>query len=232
MKDFTRTKSALTFFGMAAAALAFANQTQANFDVGTTLFGDPRDENPNGLEVRVFGEIVGTTGTFSVDLAPMAASHPDVLLDEFYFSLVAPASDYTVTITDPLSWVIKTPADVVGGGNNAGFLFEASGPNADRPDVSTPLLFTVEKLSDFVETDFTNAATFTSNDVILGGGQMGAHLQSLNLADCAPTCTEDSGFVLGDWTATADPQSVASPGTMALLGMGLVGLGLARRRKA
>ncbi len=29
-----------------------------------------------------------------------------------------------------------------------------------------------------------------------------------------------------------DPQSIASPGTMALLGFGLVGLGLARRRKA
>ena len=211
-----------------AASLA----AQANpFLAGSTLYGDPREENPNGLQVTVLGNVSGDTATFSVDLAPMAATHPDVLLDEFYFNLVAPASDYLVTIQDPANWSVTTPADVVGGGNNTGFLFENSGPNSDRPDVDNPLLFTIQKLTgDFLATDYTEADVFTSNDVILGGGQMGAHLQSLNQADCLPTCTSDSGFVLGDWAASPGPLDVASPGTMALLGLGLIGLGLFRKR--
>ena len=211
-------------------ALAFA---VPDFQVGTTLYGDPRDSNPDCLQVTVLVSVTGDTGTFSVDLSPMATSHPGVLLDEFYFSLVAPATDYLVTIQDPANWIVSTPATVVGGGNNSGFLFENSGPNSDRPDINNPLLFTVQKLSaDFLESDFENSATFSSNDVILGGGQLGAHLQSLSLADCSPTCTSDSGFVLGDWTAASvNPTGIASPGTMALLGLGLIGLGLARHKR-
>lgn len=228
-----RTVNAVVFLCMALAFLLYANATLANpFSVGTTLYGDPRPLNPDGLEVSVLGDVVGNSVDITVDLAPMAGVHDDVKLHEFYFNLVAPASDYAVTVLDPASWNVKTEADVVGAGQGASatFLFEASGDNASRPTIGSPLVFNIEKLvGDFAQTDFTDALTFNSNDVTLGGGSAGAHLQSLNLVGCAGC--DDSGFALGDWsTGGVNPQSVGAPGTIALLSLGLVGLVVARRR--
>ena len=204
-----------------------------DFSVGTTIYGDPRPENPDGIQATVSGAVFGNSVDITVDLAPMSGVHDDVKLDEFYFNLVAPASDYAITVIDPASWNVISEATVVGAGQGASatFLFEASGVNADRPTIGDPLVFNITKLvGDFAQTDFTDALTFNSNDVILGGGSVGAHFQSLNTAGCS-TCTTDSGFALGDWsTGDVNPQSVASPGNLALLALGLVGLILERRR--
>ena len=234
MQASRRTVNAALYLAMAIGFLAYTSAARANpFSVGTTIYGDPRETNPDGIQATVSGDVIGNSVDITVDLSPMAATHPGALLDEFYFNLVAPASDYALTLIDPASWLISTDVSVVGAGQGASatFLFEASGVNADRPDINNPLVFNITKLvGDFIPTDFTDALTFNSNDVVLGGGSVGAHFQSLSLADCAGC--DDSGFALGDWsTGAPDPQSIASPGTIALLSMGLLGLFIERKRR-
>jgi len=233
MQASNRAVNAALYLAMAIGFLAYTSAARANFDVGTTIYGDPRATNPNGIQATVSGDVIGNSVDITVDLSPMAATHPGALLDEFYFNLVAPASDYALTIIDPASWLVSTDVSVVGAGqgSSATFLFEASGVNADRPDINNPLVFNIEKLSgDFIQTDFTDGLTFNSNDVLLGGGNIGAHFQSLNIAGCAGC--DDSGFALGDWAASGDPRVNAdAPGMIALLSMGLLGLFIERKRR-
>ena len=230
-----RTLWAFVFVLMALFFLGYADRSMASpdFTVGTTIYGDPRETNPNGIQTSVYGEVFFDTVQVTVDLAPMAAPHPDVLLQAFYFNLAKPASDYTVIVNDPASWMVTNDASPSGAGAGASstFMFEATGEKSDRPDVDNPLIFTIVKNAEFLASDFNDAETFNSNDVILGGGSVGGKFQSLNITGCAGC--DDSGFALGDWAATTPttPTAANAPGTIALLSLGLVGLIVARRRK-
>ena len=227
-----RTLWAFAYLLMTLFWLGYTNHALAapDFSVGTTIYGDPRDSNPAGLEATISGDVFGDTTQITVDLSPMALIHPDVLLQAFYFNLVEPASDYTVTVDDPASWVVTEDASPsgAGAGSSSTFMFEASGDLASRPDVDNPLIFTIMKLTDFLPSDFNDAETFNSNDIVLGGGSVGGKFQSLSLTNCAGC--DDSGYALGDWAAS-DPVPASSPGTIALLSFGIVGLIVARRRK-
>ena len=115
--------------GVAAAVLGtMALSAQAiTFNVTSQLLGDPRPANPDGLVVDVSVAVVDDEATFTVSLAGMSGVHNNVKLDEFYWSLVGPASQYSVSEANP-AWIFSTPATVVGGGNNTGFMFEEADP--------------------------------------------------------------------------------------------------------
>lgn len=214
-------------------ALAMANP----FDVGTTLLGDPRDTNPNGIQVGVSGMVDGDLGSFTISLDPMAGLHDNVKLDTFYLNLVGTAADYNFDNFNPDWAVVATdvtnPSGGGGAANSTTFLFELGDPPpgaGNIVEIGSPLTFDITKLAgDFLASDFGDADTWESNELVVGGGQMGAHLQALDSSICQSgfQCS-DSGFATGDYTTQPTPAS--EPGTMALLSMGLLGLIHTRRR--
>ena len=220
---------------LAASLLVVSGLASANpFEVGTTLSGDPRDTNPRFIDITVSGAVAGNKADIVVDLAPLAGIHDDAKLLSFYFNLQGDSADYSLGNFVP-DWEV-TRTDIVnpqgGGGStrSTGFLFESK-PSApagqNEVNLSQTLSFTIADLvDDFTAADFGDAPTWESNDLILGGGQIGAHIGGLTVSrlTCPAGACSDSGFATGDWTTSVD-----APGVIALLSLGLVGLVVHRK---
>ena len=229
-------------------AMAYPSAYAASFTVTAQLAGDPREENPDGLIVDVTIDVVDDKADWTIDInSPL---HPDIKLDEFYFNLVEPASQYEIDLAnvDPEDWLVTSEnVNVQGGGTgNASFLFEAreDQPSAANVTNDQNLTFTMYKVAidsngevivdgngdttpvNFEETDFYDALKTLTD---LGDAQLGAHLQSLTYYGDG-NVTEDSGFAVADYNVTNQP-TVPVPGSMALLASGLVGLVVIRRRQ-
>ena len=220
--------------------LAFAGAIDA---VSTTLYGDPRPGNPDGIELSVEGVQRGANENifdFTVDwTGPMTAIHPDAKLLEFYFN-VNPTDAGQWSITDVTAgYNVVTPASVQGGGNPIGFLFELDQqpPNSSGIPLNFALTYAGGEIT---SENFELAPDWESNDPSLTEGQLGAHIGALavNQITCPQGGCSDSGFAVGDWGTGGgggggggDPTPIAEPGSLALLGMGLAGLVISRRRK-
>jgi hypothetical protein len=75
-------------------------------------------------------------------------------------------------------------------------------------------------------------ASVTSSSIILGGFEYSLELLGLNANGSTSENTVKDYNLWAKLNASALPVPVPEPGTLALLGIGLAGLGMARRRKA
>lgn len=242
----------LTVFA-GAVLLASGIATATPINITSQLTGDPRANNPDNLvvDVTIVSDTTWNYAFWTVDInSPL---HPNIKLDQFYFNLTGVAVGYTFDSFSPTSWSISAPGTVQGGGggNQADFLFEAdtcSGQSqscgevrvTNAQDLTFRMLLTGVGAT-VTEDMFLNAATWSSSDTVLGGGQMGAHLQSLSTTGC--TGCSDSGFAVGDYSSSSSSSSsstgggtgsseIPEPGTVSLLGIAMLGgLVMWRRRR-
>ncbi|MDT4288584.1 PEP-CTERM sorting domain-containing protein [Methylomonas sp. MO1] len=232
----TKTIKHIFLAGLLSSTAIFGGGVQAaSFSVAGSLTGDPRTDNPDNLFINVGINVVDTVATWTVDIA--SPLHPNAKLDEFYFNLGSSVIPGNLSFGgfSPTGWVISNPASTVGGGNfNPTFLFEAVDPPGNGNNVTNAvnLSFTATLNRNWTLDDFYSAAALQSSEATLPAGQLGAHLQSLSTAGCAG-CS-DSGFLIGNYTRNGGgggQGSVPEPSVVALLGMGLLGMGLSRKNK-
>ncbi|MBA4142830.1 MAG: PEP-CTERM sorting domain-containing protein [Nitrosospira sp.] len=185
------------------------------------------------MNVSITGDTDSNVAFWTIDINSPA--HPDVKLDEFYFNMSGLASDYTFSNFSPADWNVQSPATVQGAGG-ATFMFEsldpAGPPNAADVTNTQNLTFMMTYAGgNFTTGLFTNAPIALANDA--GTGQLGAHLQSLTTAGNCGTSTNcsDSGFAFGGYDPGTPPEQISEPVTLALLGLGLLGIAATRRRK-
>jgi len=228
-----KLKSALAAFAFVVAA-SLPSLGSAS-PIVVQLTGDPRTANPDSLIIDVTITLVDAdTVHWVIDInSPL---HPDAKLDEFYFNVDTPAGgSYTFDGFNPLNWDVDSPATTAGGGGIA-FQFEAldpSGPpNAADVTNTQNLEFDMHLLGggSFTDALFLSALSNCSNDVVLGCGQLGAHLQSLTIPTPPGGVTSDSGFLLGTYLSPAPPP-LPEPGTLSLLGAVFLALGLLQVRR-
>jgi len=224
-------------------------------NITAQLTGDLRQadgKNPENLvvDVTITSDTTSNIASWTVDLD--SAEHSEIKMDEFYFNMFdtfagkfncgtscLDSSDGNVWFDNftPVGWEINSPATVQGAGGTA-FQFELLDPSGppNAPDITNlvDLTFDMHLITGlFTEGDFLDAVISSGNDA--GAGQLGVHLQSLTINDtnCPNGCDTDSGFAFATYTSDSsnNPTGIPTPGTSALLGLGLLGLVAARRRK-
>jgi len=218
-----------------ALAFVFVSLSANAFVITSQVTGDNRNGNPADLIIDVTINVTGNTASWLIDINSPA--HPNIKLDEFYFNMAVDSADLTFNNFNLPSWTISSPASTVGGGNfGPGFHFETTdgtGSPANNPTNAIDLSFDmILSAGIFTEDDFLTAVVSSSSDVVLGSGQMGAHLQSLtvNSTTCPQGGCSDSGFALGMYVG--DPggpivgNPVPAPATIALMLIGLLSLGV------
>jgi len=214
--------AAASCFALLTPALASADP----ISLTTFLSGDPRLENPDGLNVQVtIEQIAADTTRWTVDLI-MDALYPNARLDEFGFNLfVDPSVKYTVSDISPV-YTAATQDKLAGygGGKTATFFFTLDDPTGNSNDATnlTSLSFLVKKSTAFTESDFLNAPDTCAGN-LLGCNQLAAHI--VGLTDGA------SGVAAGDYGDGPDVTPVPEPSSLILLGSGALAAALGRRRK-
>ena len=213
-----------------AFALSLGSAYATPFTITGTLTGDPRLENPDNIVITttVTGDTTSNVTSWVIDLnSPL---HPNIALHEFAFNLVGLFTDYSFSNFSPDTWNVVSGDNVPGSGG-ADFIFQATSvPNNVTNSVN--LTFDVTRLTgNFLVSHFLTAPASCSNDVVLGCGQLGAHVGSLT----AGQGQGDSGFAMGNYTSPPNnppppPAPIPEPTTLTLLGSGMLAAAWRRRR--
>ena len=222
MRNLLLPVAAASCFALLTPALASADP----ISLTTFLSGDPRLENPDGLEVQVtIEQIASDTTRWTVDLI-MDALYPNARLDEFGFNLfVDPSVKYTVSDISPV-YTAATEDKLAGygGGKTATFFFTLDDPTGNANDATnlTSLSFLVTKSTAFTLNDFFSAPE-TCAGTLLGCNQLAAHIVGLSEGV--------SGVAAGDYGDPRDPTPVPEPSSLILLGSGALAAAFGRRRR-
>jgi hypothetical protein len=201
------------------------------FTITSTLTGDIRPQNPDNIliNVTITGDTTSNLTNWVLDLNSPA--HPNMNLGAFFFNLAVNPTLLSFSNFSPSAWNIQIDRNNANGSGGARFQFEAQDPPQSSNNVtnSTNLTFTARLSSgNWSSALFTDAPLSDGDAISDPGAQLGAHLRSLSTAGCS-TCNTDSGFAAGNYS-TPPSTSVPEPGSLMLVGLGLVAAAASRRR--
>jgi hypothetical protein len=203
----------------------------------TTLTGDVRYPNLDDLSVRVDITLAGAVARWTVNLDTLINPlDSGAKLHAFFFNLDLDGKTFSLS-NQPSDWVVNSGNNAEGsGGADFDFKLEDdNGPPKTDVIIGSPLTFDLTLNSgSWTSAMFTGASI--TDDGAVQDGQLGAHIGGLRRG-----C---SAFVVGTYGESPDPtastsdseycgsgSTVPEPSIIALFGLGLLGLGFARRRR-
>jgi opacity protein-like surface antigen len=240
------------FITAAAIAVPLVANAAPIDTVSAVISGDIRDPNiATAIDVRVDGaQRVGDNSIFDFDVdfsAAMRLDQPDAKMQQFYFNLFESDSrnwDITGLTTGWTAEFEPSPVPGAGGGSSITFTYGLDAPGGGVTGIDLPLEFALQYFTgadgdtdglfdiatEITDANFLGAATSVGD---AGSGQLGVKVGGLVGLD---DVTGLSGFGFGNYQVACadcgpDPQSISSPGSAALLCLGLIGLMRLRRSR-